>query len=132
MSSGANLKGFDDVLRNIEAQLGEPVVRRKVNKVLKGTVEEFEPTFKRAMAVYADTGKTVGAVVHGNVTGTSSGVPMVKLGFKSPRWTLIHLNEFGYAKNGHPRGFGIMRRFFEGSKPVFKSKVGMKLKQEFL
>ena len=57
---------------------------------------------------------------------------MIKLGFKSPRWTLIHLNEFGYAKKGHPRGFGIMRRFFEGSKPVFKSKVGMKLKQEFL
>ena len=108
------------------------MVRRKVNKALKETVEEFEPTFKRAMAVYADTGKTVGAVVHGNVTGTASGVPMVKLGFKSPRWTLIHLNEFGYAKNGHPRGFGIMRRFFEGSKPVFKSKVGMKLKQEFL
>lgn len=132
MSSGANLKGFDDILRNIETRLGEPVVRRKVNKALKETVEEFESTFKRAMAVYADTGKTVGAVVHGNVTGTASGVPMVKLGFESPRWTLIHLNEFGYAKNGHPRGFGIMRRFFEGSEPVFKSKVGMKLKQEFL
>ena len=114
-SSGANLKGFDDVLRNVEARLGEPAVRRKVNRVLKETVEEFEPTFKRAMAVYADTGKTAGAVVHGNVTGTASGVPMVKLGFKSPRWTLIHLNEFGYAKNGHPRGFGIMRRFFEGN-----------------
>ena len=46
MSSGANLKGFDDILRNIEARLGEPVVRRKVNKVLRETVEEFEPSFK--------------------------------------------------------------------------------------
>ena len=71
MSSGANLKGFDDILRNIEARLGEPVVRRKVNKALKETVEEFEPTFKQAIAVYADTGKTVGAVVHGNEWASS-------------------------------------------------------------
>ena len=42
MSSGANLKGFDDVLRNVEARLGEPVVRRKVNRVVKETVEEVE------------------------------------------------------------------------------------------
>ncbi|CTH95580.1 putative prophage protein, partial [Streptococcus pneumoniae] len=37
MSSGVNLKGFDDILRNIEARLGEPVVRRNVNRALKET-----------------------------------------------------------------------------------------------
>lgn len=131
MSSGARLKGFDEVMRNIEAKLGDPVVRRKVNRVLRETTEEFEPTFKRAIAVYARTGKTVTAVVHSNVTGTADGVPTVKLGFTSPRWTLVHLNEFGYAKNRSPRGRGVIRRFFEASKPVFKSKVGMKLKKEF-
>lgn len=132
MSSGAELKGFEDIIRNLESRLGDPAVRRKVGTVLNETVEEFEPTFKRAIAVYSDTGKTVKAVVHGRASGISLGVPTVKLGFTSPRWSLVHLNEFGYAKKGNPKGFGVIRRFFEASKPVFKSKAGMKLKREFL
>ena len=132
MSSGANLRGFDEVMRNIEARLGDPVVKRKANRALREATRELEPDFQSALSTYADTGKTVKAVVHGNVTGASEGVPMIKLGFTSPRWSLVHLNEFGYAKKGNPRGRGVMRKFFESSKPVFKSNIGMKLKKEFL
>lgn len=132
MTNGASLRGVEDVLRTIEAKLGDPVVRRKANKVLREATKELEPDFKSALSGYARTGKTVEAVVSSGVRDATLGTPTVKLGFTSPRWTLVHLNEFGYAKKRSPRGFGVMRRFFETSQPVFKSHVGMKLKEEFL
>ena len=131
MTSGARLKGADEVLRAIEQKLSDPVVRRKANKALKEAVKELEPDFKTALSSYARTGKTVEAVVHSTVREGGLGTPTVKLGFTSPRWTLVHLNEFGYAKKGNPRGRGVLRRFFQTSQPVFKSYVGTKLKKEF-
>ena len=58
---------------------------------------------------------------------------MVKLGFGAgSRWRLEHLNEFGYTKKAHPRGFGVIRRFSEANKEKFKYRLATKLKGEGL
>lgn len=36
MTSGATLRGFDEVIRNLEAKLGDAKVRRSANRALKG------------------------------------------------------------------------------------------------
>ena len=114
MTSGATLRGFDEVIRNLEAKLGDAKVRRSANRALKGA-------------------ETIESATVGNVTGALEGVPMVKLGFGAgSRWRLEHLNEFGYAKKAHPRGFGVIRRFSEANKEKFKYRLATKLKGEGL
>ena len=131
MSSGANLKGFDDVLRNLEMHLGDTKVKRATSRALKAVASETLEEFKGALEVFKDTGETIESATVGRVTGLSVGVPIVKIGFgKGSRWRLVHLNEFGYAKKTHPRGFGVNRRFSEANAQKYKYRIANQLKIE--
>lgn len=131
MSSGANLKGFDDVLRNLEMHLGDTKVKRATSRALKAVASETLEEFKGALEVFKDTGETIESATVGRVTGLSVGVPIVKIGFgKGSRWRLVHLNEFGYAKKTHPRGFGVIRRFSEANAQKYKYRIANQLKIE--
>lgn len=131
MSSGAELRGFDDVLRNIEARLGDAKVKRATSHTLKTVADETLEEFKGALQVYKDTGATIESATAGRVTGLATGVPVVKIGFgEGSRWRLVHLNEFGYGKNPHPRGFGVIRRFSEDNAKTYKYRIASHLKIE--
>lgn len=129
MSSGAELRGFDNVLRNIDARLGDAKVKRATSRALKAVAIETLEEFKDALQVYKDTGATIESATAGRVTGLATGVPVVKIGFgEGSRWRLVHLNEFGYSKNPHPRGFGVIRRFSEAHAKTYKYRVASHLK----
>lgn len=131
MSSGANLKGFDDILRNIEMHLGDTKVKRATSRALKAVANETLEEFKGALEVFKDTGETIESATVGRVTGQAVGVPVVKIGFgEGSRWRLVHLNEFGYAKKAHPRGFGVIRRFSETNAKKYKYRIANQLKIE--
>lgn len=131
MSSGAELKGFDEVMRNLEMRLGDAKVKRATSRALKATADETLNEFKSALEVYKDTGETIESATVGRVTGMSVGVPVIKIGFgEGSRWRLVHLNEFGYAKNSHPRGFGVIRRFSESNAQKYKFRIASHLKIE--
>jgi len=68
MSSGATLVGFEEVIRNLEAKLGDEKVRRSANKALKGVATETIDDFKGALEVYRRKGETIESVTVGNVT----------------------------------------------------------------
>ena len=123
-SSGANLKGFDDVLRNLEMHLGDTKVKRATSRALKAVANETLEEFKGALEVFKDTGETIESATVGRVTGLAVSVPVVKIGFgEGSRWRLVHLNEFGYAKKAHPRGFGVIRRFSEANAQKYKYRI---------
>lgn len=129
MSSGAELRGIDDVFRNLEARLGDTKVKRATSRALKAVANETLEEFKGALQVYKDTGETIESATAGRVTGLAAGVPVVKIGFgEGSRWRLVHLNEFGYAQNPHPRGFGVIRRFSEAHAKTYKYRVASHLK----
>ena len=131
MSSGAELRGFDDVLRNLEARLGGTKVKRATSQALKAVANETLEEFKGALQVYKDKGDTIESATVGRVTGLAAGVPVVKIGFgEGSRWRLVHLNEFGYSKNPHPRGFGVIRRFSESNAQKYKYRIANHLKIE--
>lgn len=131
MSSGANLKGFDDVLRNLEMHLGDTKVKRATSRALKVVANETLEEFKGALEVFKDTGETIESATVGRVTGLAVSVPVVKIGFgEGSRWRLVHLNEFGYAKKAHPRGFGVIRRFSEANAQKYKYRIANQLKIE--
>ena len=131
MSSGANLKGFDDVLRNLEMRLGDAKVKRSTSRTLKAVANETLEEFKGALEVFKDTGETIESATVGRVTGLAVSVPVVKIGFgEGSRWRLVHLNEFGYAKKAHPRRFGVIRRFSEANAKKYKYRIANQLKIE--
>ncbi len=131
MSSGANLKGFDDILRNLEMHLGDTKVKRATSRALKAVANETLEEFKGALEVFKDTGETIESATVGRVTGLAVSVPVVKIGFgEGSRWRLVHLNEFGYAKKAHPRGFGVIRRFSEANAQKYKYRIANQLKIE--
>lgn len=131
MSSGADLKGFDDVLRNLEMHLGDTKVKRATSRALKAVANETLEEFKGALEVFKDTGETIESATVGRVTGLAVSVPVVKIGFgEGSRWRLVHLNEFGYAKKAHPRGFGAIRRFSEANAQKYKYRIANQLKIE--
>lgn len=131
MSSGANLKGFDDVLRNLEMHLGDTKVKRATSRALRAVANETLEEFKGALEVFKDTGETIESATVGRVTGLAVSVPVVKIGFgEGSRWHLVHLNEFGYAKKAHPRGFGVIRRFSEANAQKYKYRIANQLKIE--
>lgn len=131
MTSGyAKLRGMENVIREMEKQLGEAKVNRIVNKALKETGKIIEPEFKSAVSVYKDTGATVSSVVTSGVRRDMA-IPSIKLGFTSPRWQLVHLNEMGYAKNPSPRGYGVIRRFSNQLEGVYPQLLTPKLKEGF-
>lgn len=131
MSSGAELRGIDDVLRNLEARLGDTKVKRATSQALKAVANETLEEFKGALQVFKDTGETIESATVGRVTGLAGGVPVVKIGFgEGSRWRLVHLNEFGYAKKSHPRGFGVIRRFSEANAQKYKYRIANHLKIE--
>ena len=51
MTSGATLRGFDEVIRNLEAKLGDAKVRRSANRALKGAATETLEDFQVALEV---------------------------------------------------------------------------------
>ena len=129
MSSGAVLRGFDDVLSNIVFHICDTNVKRDTSRDLKAVANETLEEFKGALQVYKDKGDTIESATAGRVTGLASGVPVVKIGFgEGSRWRLVHLNEFGYAKNPHPRGFGVIRRFSEAHAKTYKYRMASHLK----
>ena len=131
MSSGANLKGFDDVLRNLEMHLGDTKVKRATSRALKAVANETLEEFKGALEVFKGTGETIESATVGRVTGLAVSVPVVKIGFgEGSRWRLVHLNEFGYAKKAHPRGFGVIRRFSEANAQKYKDRIANQLNIE--
>lgn len=131
MSSGANLKGFDDILRNLEMHLGDTKIKRATSRALKAVANETLEEFKGALEVFKDTGETIESATVGRVTGLAVSVPVVKIGFgEGSRWRLVHLNEFGYAKKAHPRGFGVIRRFSEANAQKYKYRIANQLKIE--
>ena len=92
MSSGAELKGADDILKRLESKLGDAKIKRIANRSLKDTAKEMEVTFKEAVSVYKRTGETVASVTSGGVSNVS-GMPKIKLGFGAgSRWRLVHFN----------------------------------------
>lgn len=133
MTDGASLRGIEQVLSNLERHIGEESVRRGVNKALSATAKEIEPDFKEVISTFKDTGATVDAIV---ISGISriSGAAQVTLGFGKgdpTRWQLVHLNELGYAKNPHPTGFGVIRRFSDSLERAYPEKLHPHLKDSF-
>lgn len=131
MSSGVSFKGFEEVLRNLERELGEGKVNRVVNQSLRTVSKDVEPEFRKRISAYKLTGTTLSEITMSGVL-RDQGIPKIMVGFgKGSRWRLVHLQEFGYAKKGNPRGLGVIRRYSAELELSYPDKIKNKLREEF-
>lgn len=123
--------GVDEILKNIEAKLGESRTNRIVNKALRETGDEVVKIVEEAVSSYIDTGATHDNVVRSNVKKDPH--KTVAIGWATgKRWRLVHLNEFGYVRHGkfvRPRGFGKLQSAVDKTKSIAVPKMTEYLKE---
>ncbi|WP_039638795.1 hypothetical protein [Lacticaseibacillus casei] len=90
---------------------------------------------KQAAASYRDTGATVNEITAGKPR-LRGGVRNIKIGWSGDgskqRWRLVHLNEFGYTRNGRtyaPRGIGKIRSSYDEMQPKLKELEAAELRK---
>lgn len=65
---------------------------------------------------------------------TKNDVEELKIGWNGPheRWRIIHLNEFGYTRNGKqytPRGFGVIKKTIDETKKEYFDTVANEMRK---
>lgn len=126
-----SIEGLDDILKNIEAKLGQNRTNRIVNKALRETGEEVLELVKDAVSTYQDTGLTHETVIKSNVKRTPH--KTIEVGWNAhSRWRLVHLNEFGYVRHGkfvRPRGMGKLQGAVDKTQQMALPKMQAKLRE---
>ncbi|OJG42435.1 hypothetical protein RV04_GL000789 [Enterococcus hermanniensis] len=117
----------------MENRLGDKKVRSIARKAINSGAEKVEKRLQSDMLVFKDTGYTIDEVVRKNATYKNYKAE-AEIGWNGPhqRYRLIHLNEWGYTRNGRqikPRGFGVITKSLKNSEPVYLSTVEMEVKK---
>lgn len=125
--------GFDDVIKELEKQMNPRQVSKVTNKALQVGAEVVKDGVVGEFEKFKDTGASIDEIVISKV-GTHDGVKSIKLGWNGPkeRYRIIHLNEFGFDKNGRkikPKGYGALNRAIKSSEKKYLDTVYRELKK---
>lgn len=131
--SNVEFKGIQETLKAMETKLGEKKTRTVTRKAINVGAEKVEKKLQTDMLVFKDKGYTIEEVVRKNATYRNYKAE-AEIGWNGPhqRYRLIHLNEWGYTRNGRqikPRGFGVITKSLKNSEPVYLSTVEMEVKK---
>ncbi|AOH53349.1 hypothetical protein ABE28_003215 [Peribacillus muralis] len=127
-------KGFEDIYKNLQNQLSEQALSRVTNKALIAGAKEVSKAVSDEFDDFKDTGASQDEIVIGKVT-SSNGYKSVLVGWNGPkeRYRLVHLNEFGYNRNGikiKPKGYGSIQRAISNSEGAFLHAVTKEMKKQ--
>lgn len=123
--------GFDDVIKELEKQMNSRQVSKVTNEALQAGAEVVKNEVVKEFIKFKDTGSSIEEIVVSKV-GTKDGVKTIKLGWngEKERYRIIHLNEFGYDKNGRkikPKGYGAIKRAVDNSRKGYIETVNKEL-----
>ncbi|WP_035191006.1 HK97-gp10 family putative phage morphogenesis protein [Ligilactobacillus equi] len=129
-----NITGVDEILAKMEKKFGKAKTDKVERRALKVASTTMKYALKSGVSGYRDTGKTVGEVT-ASKPRRKAGKLSVKVGWQGggSRWRLVHLNEWGYTRNGktyHPRGLGAVQKTFDATKDEAKRLQIFVLKNE--
>ncbi|WP_146548768.1 HK97 gp10 family phage protein [Rummeliibacillus suwonensis] len=125
--------GFDEVLKELEKQMKSSQLSKVTNKALEKGAEVVKKEVVKEFEKFKDTGASIEEIVISKVS-VRGGEKSVKLGWNGPkgRYRIIHLNEFGYDKNGKkikPKGYGALKHAIDNSQQAYFDSVYKELKQ---
>lgn len=126
MTASLDIKGLDEIVNKLNTKFSERRVNQFVNSALTVAGRYAATDIKNAVGSYRDTGATVNEITAGKAR-LRGGVRNIRIGWSGDgskqRWRLVHLNEFGYTRNGRtytPRGSGKIRAAYDNMQPKIK------------
>ncbi|RWZ62326.1 hypothetical protein EQH89_04090 [Lacticaseibacillus paracasei] len=135
MTVTLDVKGLEDLENKLSQKFSDRKVALYVNNALTIAGRYAVAELKQAAESYRDTGATVNEITAGKPR-LRGGVRNIKIGWSGDgskqRWRLVHLNEFGYTRNGRtyaPRGIGKIRSSYDEMQPKLKELEAAELRK---
>ena len=117
-----DVEGLDEVVNKLSEKFSERKLAKVENDALRLSGRLTAVKLKQAVSSYRDTGATVIEIVAGKPRLRDAG-RTINVGWNGDgskqRWRLVHLNEWGYTRNGksyRPRGVGKVQQAYEDVK----------------
>ena len=131
--SNVEFRGVQETLQSLEKSLGINKTKNITRKAINAGAEIVEKKLQTDMLVFKDKGYTIDEVVRKNATYRNYKAE-AEIGWNGPhqRYRLIHLNEWGYTRNGRqikPRGFGVITKSLKNSEPLYFETVASEVKR---
>lgn len=131
--SNSQITGVKETIRVLEKKLGEKKMKILTKKAINVAAEKVEKKLQNDMLVFKDKGYTIDEVVRKDAI-YRNGNAEAEIGWNGPheRYRLIHLNEWGYTRNGRqikPRGFGVITKSLKNSEPLYFDTVSEEVKK---
>ena len=116
-------RGFEEIQKRLQQQLSEKNLQKITDKALLKGSEVVKKEVLQGLETFEDSGATIDELTVGKPI-SKKGYRMVKLGWNGPekRYQLVHLNEFGYKRNGKRYGKDELKGFGQLEKAVSNSK----------
>lgn len=131
--SNSQITGVKETIRVLEKKLGEKKMKTLTKKAINVAAEKVEKKLQNDMLVFKDKGYTIDEVVRKDAI-YRNGNAEAEIGWNGPheRYRLIHLNEWGYTRDGRqikPRGFGVITKSLKNSEPLYFDTVSEEVKK---
>lgn len=116
------ITGVEEVLDKLEKKFSQSKMTQVEKRALSVAGKLTAIRLRTAVNSYRDTGATV-REVKVSTPRRKDGQVQLKIGWAGDgpkqRWRIVHLNEFGYTRNGKtyaPRGLGVIKKAYDSSK----------------
>ena len=132
--SNVEFKGVPETIQALEKKLGTKKIRKVTRDAIDEGASDVEEQLKWALLTFKDTGATVDEVVR-SLASYKNYNAEAEIGWNGPkqRYRLIHLNEWGYTRNGRqikPRGFGVITKSLKSSEKIYLNAVARELRNK--
>lgn len=132
--SNVEFQGVTETIQALEKKLGTNKIRKVTRDAIDEGASDVEEQLKWALLTFKDTGATVDEVVR-SLASYKNYNAEAEIGWNGPkqRYRLIHLNEWGYTRNGRqikPRGFGVITKSLKSSEKLYLNAVARELRKK--
>lgn len=132
--SNVQFQGVTETIQALEKKLGTKKIRKVTRDAIDEGASDVEEQLKWALLTFKDTGATVNEVVR-SLASYKNYNAEAEIGWNGPkqRYRLIHLNEWGYTRNGRqikPRGFGVITKSLKSSEKIYLNAVARELRNK--
>ena len=132
--SNVEFQGVTETIQALEKKLGTNKIRKVTRDAIDEGASDVEEQLKWALLTFKDTGATVDEVVR-SLASYKNYNAEAEIGWNGPkqRYRLIHLNEWGYTRNGRqikPRGFGVITKSLKSSEKIYLNAVARELRNK--
>lgn len=132
--SNVEFQGVTETIQSLEKKLGTKKIRKVTRDAIDEGASDVEEQLKWALLTFKDTGATVDEVVR-SLASYKNYNAEAEIGWNGPkqRYRLIHLNEWGYTRNGRqikPRGFGVITKSLKSSEKIYLNAVARELRNK--